>query len=137
MKDFVLGICAVSVLVAALKILIPPGNTEKSLKYAIGIFITVSIISGVKSVKLELPQVKAVETVLFTEDMKTAMLKTSLNSVLGEYGIETKEIYFDTDILEDGGIKISKVTVILQKKEDAKKAMEIIKSQTGLLAEVK
>jgi C1A family cysteine protease len=113
------------------------GKTETSLKYAIGIFLTLSIITGIKSINIEIPQITTKAASLSGEDIQLATLKSAIISVLKEYGIEIKELYFDTDISENGSININKVTIKLEKREDAKKATEIIKSQTGLSVEVK
>ncbi len=137
MRDFVLSLCAAAILIAALRLLAPNGRFEKTLQYAMALFLMLSIISAVLKVDFSLPEFEAekIETTGESE-LNLAVLKGAITELLLDYGVEVQEIYFNTDILKDGGISITKVTVKTDQAEDAQKIREIIKSQTGLLAEV-
>lgn len=137
MRDFVLSLCAAAILIAALRLLAPSGRFEKTLQYAMALFLMLSIISAVLKVDFSLPDFEAekIETTGESE-LNLAVLKGAITQLLLDYGVEVQEIYFNTDILKDGGISITKVTVKTDQAENAQKIREIIKSQTGLLAEV-
>ena len=137
MKDLLLCLCGMATMLAAFKILIPNGKNENLLKYSMGLFLIVSILSTAGKIEFSMPEVKAFETAPVGDELKTENLKLAIISTLCDFGIEVTEIYFDTDITDDGSISITKVTLYIENKEDKEKAVEIIKSQTGLLVEAK
>ncbi len=137
MKDLILSLCGMAVMLAAFKILMPSGKNENLLKYSMGLFLIVSIISASGKTHFSFPELYDFEATNVGESLKEENLKIAIKSTLNDFGIGVREIYFDTDIKDGDGISITKVTLDLENEKDKEKAVEIIRSQTGLLVEAK
>lgn len=136
MKEFLGQICGISVMIAALKLLVPAGRFEKILKYSLGLFFILSIIGGLKKFDFTLPEISYEITEESNTSLTLAPLEISIKNILEKNGIKVKEIYFDTNITENSGIQINKVIIELKEGEKSK-AAETVKSQTGLEVMVK
>ena len=136
MKDFLLSISAVSVIMAAVWLLIPKGSMQKSVKYALGIFALVGIISAFGKIEISLPEVtETSKGAELSYDIAVASAERAVENSLIKNNISAKKVTAVTDNLKSDSINITKVVLELESDKDFEKAAELVFSETGLISE--
>ncbi len=136
MKDFMLSLSSVSVIMAAVWLLVPEGSMEKSMKYALGIFAVVGIISAFGKIGISLPEISAQYTgTQPSYSIETATAETAIEDVLRKYNIPVKKVTAVTDISGSDSINITKVVLELENDKDFDRAAELLELETGLKSE--
>ena len=140
MKNFLMSVLGISAVLTLSGILFPKGTTEKTFKYAVGIFALVAVISSVQNIGFKdfnIFDETALNSVSseYNENslnIKKAAVEKSLEELLKKSGISFEKICIYADISENGSININQVEIICPSDEEFKKASDIIQSATGV-----
>lgn len=136
MKVFLLSLSAVAVIMAAAWLLVPEGSMEKSMRYALGIFAVVGVISSFGKIDLSLPEISTDYTgTQLSYSIETATAEAVIEDMLRKYNIPVKKVTAVTDISESDSINITKVVLELENVKDFDRAAELLELETGLKAE--
>lgn len=137
MKEFFTSVSAVSVILSAAWLLVPKGSMEKSMKYALGIFVTAALVISFGNIDIEFPDIESNYAEAYGPvAIETETIETVIQNILEQNNIKTEKVTAVTDISSGESINITKVVLELENKEDFNAASEIIMSETGLEAEV-
>ncbi len=141
--DFVLSLIktlsAVSVITAALYIIMPSGALEGSFKYAMGIFALSAVVSLIISSPADYTvnfNIDDSESAITTNanELNTKTVKKVIEKLLNDNGINFKKIEIITDKSDPNNINITKAIIYVSNQNDLEKAKIIIKNQTGITA---
>lgn len=126
-RSFVAAFCTACVFAGAVGLLAPRGNMEKSVRYALAVFMLFCILSaafalGGADFSLDTAEVRADDTA-FSELTARQTLAAALESA----GVHFSKITVCTDKTEEGGISISEAVVYTS--ETAERVTEIIGSE--------
>lgn len=134
--DFAKILSVISVVLAALWLILPRGKSANGFKYAMGLFVISVIISTIGALDFSLP--KNLQTPKTTTATNTAQKLSNdtavyiIESLLKKCNIKFGEILIITDNSNSSDINITKAYVSLDPK-DFEMAAEIIKNQTGII----
>lgn len=136
--ELIKTLSVISVVLAAVWMLIPKGSMEKSLKYALSMFVTAAIVAAVMTalqrgfVLDEIPTVAKTDVIKSAGDISEVTAEYIIAGLLDEAGIKYRKIDVTMDILDDSGISIIKATAQLQNRAEAERAAQIVWEQTGI-----
>lgn len=137
--ELIKTLSVLSVVLAAVWMLIPKGAMEKPFRYVLGMFVAAAIVTAVMTA---FDRGFWVESTPAQAENSTQVTAQSLSATTAEYiiaglldgaGIKYREIHAVTDISDDSGISIIKATVALYDREDAERAAELVFAQTGII----
>lgn len=141
--DFILSVIktlsAVSIITAALWVIMPRGALEGSFKYAMGIFALSAIISVIITSPADFTvnlNSEKVDTAILanTNNINTNTLQFAIEKLLYDKGIDFKKVEIITDKNGTDSIEITKAIIYTKNITDLEKAKAIIKNETGILA---
>ena len=141
--DFILSVIkalsAVSIITAALWVIMPRGALEGSFKYAMGIFALSAVISVIITSPADFTvnlNSEKVDTAILanTNNINTNTLQFAIEKLLYDEGIDFKKVEIITDKNGTGSIEITKAIIYTKNITDLEKAKAIIKNETGILA---
>ena len=141
--DFILSVIkalsAVSIITAALWVIMPRGALEGSFKYAMGIFALSAVISVIITSPADFTvnlNSEKVDTAILanTNNINTNTLQFAIEKLLYDKGIDFKKVEIITDKNGTGSIEITKAIIYTKNITDLEKAKAIIKNETGILA---
>lgn len=130
---------AVSVITAALYIIMPSGALEGSFKYAMGIFALSAVVSLIISspadytMDFNIDKSKSAITANANE-LNTKTIKLVIEKLLNDNNINFKKVEIITNKLADDNINITKAIIYTNNQTDLEKAKIIIKNQIGITA---
>lgn len=134
--NIIKALSVISVVSAAIFLLLPKGTMTVSFKYAMGIFTLSAIISAFSfsSLNAELPEFSSVQTAVYGSsqniDIQTATFV--IEKLLTDAKIPFEEVTVITDNSEAECINITKAKVRLVCDEDIRKATELVLKETGI-----
>lgn len=137
MQNFIKVISVSAVVVAASFFILPNGKMQKSFKYAVGIFSLAVIVNSAVGIfggfdaffDKKASNINSMAVVISIEE---ASLKTTIESILKNNGINFEKVEITADICDDGSINIIKAEAKLDKSENFKKAVDVVFAETGL-----
>lgn len=141
--DFILSVIktlsAVSIITAALWVIMPRGALEGSFKYAMGIFALSAVISVIITSPADFTvnlNSEKVDTAILanTNNINTNTLQFAIEKLLYDKGIDFKKVEIITDKNGTDSIEITKAIIYTKNITDLEKAKAIIKNETGILA---
>lgn len=141
--DFILSVIktlsAISIITAALWVIMPRGALEGSFKYAMGIFALSAVISVIITSPADFTvnlNSEKVDTAILanTNNINTNTLQFAIEKLLYDEGIDFKKVEIITDKNGTGSIEITKAIIYTKNITDLEKAKAIIKNETGILA---
>ena len=141
--DFILSVIktlsAISIITAALWVIMPRGALEGSFKYAMGIFALSAIISVIITSPADFTvnlNSEKVDTAILanTNNINTNTLQFAIEKLLYDEGIDFKKVEIITDKNGTDSIEITKAIIYTKNITDLEKAKAIIKNETGILA---
>lgn len=141
--DFILSVIktlsAVSIITAALWVIMPRGALEGSFKYAMGIFALSAVISVIITSPADFTvnlNSEKVDTAILanTNNINTNTLQFAIEKLLYDEGIDFKKVEIITDKNGTDSIEITKAIIYTKNITDLEKAKAIIKNETGILA---
>ncbi len=133
------ALSALSLVLAALWLIIPKGRFSGNFKYAMGIF----LISALLSLFITIPddinfnidlETKEETVVANVENINYTTARFIIEQLLNDAKIKFKKINIITDKSYLDNIDIIKAEIILEDKNDFTRAAAIIKAQTGITA---
>ncbi len=113
LRSFATAFCCVCVISGGLYLLCPTGKIEKTVRYVFGLIFVLcllSIVPGFKQTHIALPSSTTVSTPFNTFTVEN--IRQTFATTLENAGITYQKIEVCTDNLPNGGITITKVTVI-------------------------
>lgn len=138
--DYITGFVKIlsvsSVVLAALRLIVPKGNSDAIFKYAMGIFIISVILSSVNIYLKNPPEMptlsESFEVTERGEGLTNSTTEYIIEQLLNKCNVKYKEVRIITDNSADTGINIIGVKVDFVDEKDFEFAAEIIKNQTGI-----
>lgn len=135
--NFVRVLSVSSVVLAALWMLIPSGNSAQMFRYAMGIFIISVIVSTLGMSFSNPPEIPSFadykDDISAAESITNSTAEYVIEQLLTDCNIKFKEVEIITDNSVGSDIHITKARVELQNAEDFNRAAEIVKNQTGII----
>lgn len=133
------ALSALSLVLAALWLIIPKGKFLKDFKYAIGIFLVASLFSLFITVPDNINfnvdlDTKDDSIVANAENINNNTAQFVIEQLLNDAKIKFKKIEIITDKSYLDNIDIIKAKIILEDKNDFTRAAAIIEAQTGITA---
>lgn len=148
-KDFGMMICGAAVLCAVVNMLVPSEKYEKVIKItlaAVMICAMITPLTKLSRIRLDLSEYRASDRGYYddlrqkieiqTESVMQKTVTGMIHESLQKNGIRAKNIFVETDRLEDGSISIGQVTIETQNNAEAIAAKKIIKDSLGIDADV-
>lgn len=134
--SFIKSMSVISVILAAVWMLMPMDGVKSSFKYVIGVFTLSAIISTFASgEKINFNfDFSATETTTETtaQTLEKETLTITIEELLKKEGIEFEKVEIITDICPDDSIHITKAKVWLVNEDDLKAAKNKVFIETGL-----
>ena len=135
--NFVRALSVISVVLAALWLLVPSGNSAQMFRYAMGVFIISVIVSTLGVSFSNPPEIPSFadykEETSVAESITNSTARYVIEQLLDSCNIKFKEVEIITDNSVGSDINITKARVELQNPEDFNRAAEIVKNQTGII----
>lgn len=125
----------VSIILAAVWMLMPKGGMEKSFRFVLGVFALGTVVSAVCSPMLEMPFDWA-ESVASYSETATSISAVNTEFIIGKL-LEKESIFFKNitpimDKSEDGSIHITKAAVELYHEQEWERAAALVLQETGI-----
>ncbi len=134
--SFIKSMSVISVVLAAVWLLIPKGGMQASFKYVMGLFTIAAIISAFSTAgDFTLPNLKIDTEKLTAEtyaNIENETLRFAIEKLLTKEGIEFKKVEIITDIFEDNSIHITKAKVWLVYDHYFEEAKTKVFNETGI-----